>query len=85
MTVHVPECFWKSANKQQQQSITHTSTNRGQPFLNTFVSESLPIPELHSYFSNPYRRSALSALLKETVTYKPTFPFINMAYVLLYV
>lgn len=37
MTIHFSEWFWKSANKQEQQSIKHTSTDKGQPFLNTSV------------------------------------------------
>lgn len=72
MTIHFSEYFWKSANKQQQQSIKYTSTDKGQTLLNTPISESLPIPELHSYFLKSYIRSTPFALLKEAVTYKQT-------------
>lgn len=44
MTIRFTECFWKSTNKQQQQSITHTSTDKGPAFLNTPIFESLPVP-----------------------------------------
>ena len=72
MTVHFNEHFCKSANKHHQQSIKYTSTDKGQPFLNTSISESLPIPELHSCFSKPYRRSAF-LMCSKTGTYKHSF------------